>query len=256
MAEEFQESDVFWPEQSHQREDQLYHSFFQDENVDPAQMVINRSSSHSLPINIPCNNLHYSNSKENDEHLGEDAEMVPPHLIIADRIARQMAFSVCKGNERTLKGRNLKRKLLLLRVRVLIWRNGGEDEGISGGNAGELLPLGCELGKDEEGILRVICEEVVEAVADDVGIAELGEDESSSLLQEIVPYTGVLNLKGFRHPLLAVQLCLPSSSHVILLVGPLPEWKCWFQIQSWEILELVTLKDTSTTPLMEFICDC
>ncbi|XP_043715464.1 BAHD acyltransferase DCR-like isoform X2 [Telopea speciosissima] len=81
---------------------------------------------------------------------------------------------------------------------------------------GEILvdfyPLAGRLEMDEEGVLRVVCDadnvgvEVVEAVADDVGIAELGEDESSLLLQEIVPYTGVLNLEGFRRPLLAVQL--------------------------------------------------
>ncbi|KAJ4980351.1 hypothetical protein NE237_031188 [Protea cynaroides] len=68
-----------------------------------------RNSSHSLPIKIPSNNLRYSNSKKSDEHFEEVAEMVPPHLIVANRIARQMAISVCKANERTLKGRDLKR---------------------------------------------------------------------------------------------------------------------------------------------------
>ncbi|KAJ4981291.1 hypothetical protein NE237_032128 [Protea cynaroides] len=133
MAEEFQESDVFWSEQLHQRENRLYNSFFQDENIDPAQWVINRSfiasasqwnshqlikkkskqknSSHSLPVNIPYNNLllHYSNSNKNDDDLKEDAEMVPPHLIVADRNARHVAFSVCKGNGRSLRGRELRR---------------------------------------------------------------------------------------------------------------------------------------------------
>ncbi|KAJ4950179.1 hypothetical protein NE237_027011 [Protea cynaroides] len=80
---------------------------------------------------------------------------------------------------------------------------------------GEILvnfyPLAGRLGKDEEGIIRVVCDaenvgvEVVEAVADGIGVAELGDDESSSLMQEIVPYTGVQNLEGFHHPLLAVQ---------------------------------------------------
>ncbi|XP_043725659.1 BAHD acyltransferase DCR-like [Telopea speciosissima] len=75
----------------------------------------------------------------------------------------------------------------------------------------DFYPLAGKLGKDEEGVIRVDCDadnvgvEVVEAVAAGVGVAELGEDESSPLLQEIVPYTGVLNLEGFRRPVLAVQ---------------------------------------------------
>ncbi|XP_042491786.1 BAHD acyltransferase DCR-like [Macadamia integrifolia] len=75
----------------------------------------------------------------------------------------------------------------------------------------DFYPLAGRLGKDEEGVVRVVCDadnvgvEVVEAVAAGVGVAELGEDESPTLLQEIVPYTGVLNLEGFCHPLLAVQ---------------------------------------------------
>ncbi|XP_042510091.1 BAHD acyltransferase DCR-like isoform X1 [Macadamia integrifolia] len=75
----------------------------------------------------------------------------------------------------------------------------------------DFYPLAGRLEKDKEGVLRVVCDvknvgvEVVEAVVDGVGIDELGEDESSFLLQEIVPYTGVLNLEGFRRPLLAVQ---------------------------------------------------
>ncbi|XP_042519309.1 uncharacterized protein LOC122093127 [Macadamia integrifolia] len=144
MAEEFQESDVLWPEQSYRREDRFRRKFFQDENFDPAEMIFNNnnsvacaqqntiqlrrkkskqssSQSHSLPVNIPCNwnsnrfgssnnnpFLHCSDSKESEDDL-EDAEMVPPHLIVANRFARQMAFSVCTGNGRTLKGRDLRR---------------------------------------------------------------------------------------------------------------------------------------------------
>ncbi|XP_042483860.1 homeobox protein 6-like [Macadamia integrifolia] len=141
MAEEFQESDVFWPEQSqsHRREDRLYHSVFQDENVNPAKMIITnnnnnnsaatqqkkknnnnkqKNTSHSLPVTIPCNmnqrsnnfnsSFHYSDSIESDEEL-EEAEMVPPHLMVAGRCTGQMAYSVCTGNGRTLKGRDLSR---------------------------------------------------------------------------------------------------------------------------------------------------
>ncbi|XP_043702291.1 uncharacterized protein LOC122652573 [Telopea speciosissima] len=132
MGEEFQESEVFWPKQSYRREDRLYHSVFQDENVNPDQMIINNNnsaaakkkkskrsnSSHSLPVTIPCNlnqrstnnnsSLHYSDSNESDDEF-DDAEMVPPHLMVAGRLTDQMAFSVCTGNGRTLKGRDLSR---------------------------------------------------------------------------------------------------------------------------------------------------
>ncbi|XP_043700372.1 uncharacterized protein LOC122651108 [Telopea speciosissima] len=139
--EEFQESDVFWPQQSHPRENRLYRSVFQDENVNPAEMFINTNnnsaaaqhnsgqlrkkkrskrsnSSHSLPVTIPCNlnqgsnnnnsSFHYSDSNESDDEL-DDAEMMPPHLMVAGRLTDQMAFSVCTGNGRTLKGRDLSR---------------------------------------------------------------------------------------------------------------------------------------------------
>nr|DAD47321.1 TPA_asm: hypothetical protein HUJ06_017258 [Nelumbo nucifera] len=75
----------------------------------------------------------------------------------------------------------------------------------------EFYPLAGKLAKDEEGVLRVECDEenvgveVVEAVAEEVAVAELEEDEAPSLVQEIVPYSGVLNLEGLHRPLLAIQ---------------------------------------------------
>ncbi|XP_043700371.1 uncharacterized protein LOC122651107 [Telopea speciosissima] len=138
MAEEFQESDVFWPEQSYRREDRLYRSVFQDENFNNNNNNSNyaaaqqnsgqlrkkkkkskrSNSSHSLPVTIPCNlnqgsdnnnsSFHYWDSNESDDEL-DDAEMVPPHLMVAGRLTDQMAFSVCTGNGRTLKGRDLSR---------------------------------------------------------------------------------------------------------------------------------------------------
>ncbi|KAJ4975175.1 hypothetical protein NE237_000281 [Protea cynaroides] len=141
MAEEFQESDVIWSEESYCKEDRLLRSVFQDDNFDPAVMMLTNNSAsaqqnsrqsrrkskesssqyHSFPVNIPCNSkgnsnnrssnndntfLHYSDSNESDDEL-EDSELVPPHLMIAGRYGRQMAFSVCTGNGRTLKGRDL-----------------------------------------------------------------------------------------------------------------------------------------------------
>ncbi|XP_042510062.1 BAHD acyltransferase DCR-like [Macadamia integrifolia] len=111
---------------------------------------------------------------------------------------------------------------------------------------GEILvdfyPLAGRLEKDKEGVLRVVCDvknvgvEVVEAVVDGVGIDELGEDESSFLLQEIVPYTGVLNLEGFRRPLLAVQFTKVKDGLAIGCAfnhAILDDHSTWHFMNSW-----------------------
>ncbi|CAH8355423.1 unnamed protein product [Eruca vesicaria subsp. sativa] len=62
--------------------------------------------STSLPVNIP--GMKYSEDEEYSEEGGR--KMIPPHLIVGRRMERgQMAFSVCTGNGRTLKGRDLRR---------------------------------------------------------------------------------------------------------------------------------------------------
>ncbi|VVA92975.1 unnamed protein product [Arabis nemorensis] len=63
--------------------------------------------SSSLPVNIPMRRR-YSSDDEEEEY--SDGKMIPPHLIIGRRMeGGQMAFSVCTGNGRTLKGRDLSR---------------------------------------------------------------------------------------------------------------------------------------------------
>ncbi|XVF40240.1 hypothetical protein PTKIN_Ptkin01aG0096200 [Pterospermum kingtungense] len=65
----------------------------------------------SVPVNIP----HHQGSSSPVFHCGEaddfeeeeGGEMEPPHVILGRRIAGKMAFSVCTGNGRTLKGRDL-----------------------------------------------------------------------------------------------------------------------------------------------------
>ncbi|KAK9103668.1 hypothetical protein Sjap_020922 [Stephania japonica] len=92
---------------------------------------------------------------------------------------------------------------------------------------GEFWPLAGRLGKDEEGVLRVEfsddvdddCDkygvEVVEAAAEDVELADLAQNEASPLLQEVVPYTGVMNFEGLHLPLLAVQITKVKGGIVI-----------------------------------------
>ncbi|KAL5727390.1 hypothetical protein ACHQM5_000595 [Ranunculus cassubicifolius] len=76
----------------------------------------------------------------------------------------------------------------------------------------EFYPLAGRLGKDEEGVLRIECDdenvgvEVVEAVAEEVEVEELAAEEASSVMQEIIPYTNVMNFEGLHRPLLVVQI--------------------------------------------------
>ncbi|WZZ71841.1 hypothetical protein YC2023_083211 [Brassica napus] len=66
--------------------------------------------STSLPVNIPGNVVQrYTDDEEYSDDGGRI--MVPPHLIVGRRMEGcQMAFSVCTGNGRTLKGRDLSRR--------------------------------------------------------------------------------------------------------------------------------------------------
>uniref|UniRef100_A0A1J3JCD0 Senescence regulator S40 n=1 Tax=Noccaea caerulescens TaxID=107243 RepID=A0A1J3JCD0_NOCCA len=64
--------------------------------------------STSLPVNIPGNRMRSYSEDEYSDDGGR--KMIPPHLIIGRRMeGGQMAFSVCTGNGRTLKGRDLSR---------------------------------------------------------------------------------------------------------------------------------------------------
>ncbi|XP_021904704.1 uncharacterized protein LOC110819714 [Carica papaya] len=70
-----------------------------------------KSVSSAIPVNNPAGNLYrcVDLQDEVDDDVGEDdeEEMIPPHVIIERRVQRKMAFSVCSGNGRTLKGRDL-----------------------------------------------------------------------------------------------------------------------------------------------------
>ncbi|XP_059439972.1 protein S40-1-like [Corylus avellana] len=63
---------------------------------------------NSVPVNIPDRYSIFRRTDSDDlEEESDDGEVVPPHVIIGRRIAGKMAFSVCTGNGRTLKGRDL-----------------------------------------------------------------------------------------------------------------------------------------------------
>ncbi|KAG1361371.1 hypothetical protein COCNU_09G008340 [Cocos nucifera] len=100
--------------------------------------------------------------------------------------------------------------------KLMLYKGGefGENVGRLKEGLGKVLeyfyPLAGKLRQDEERVLVVDCEtpagaEVVEAAAEGVAVADLAEGEATGLLQELVPYTGVMNLEGLQRPLLAVQ---------------------------------------------------
>lgn len=67
-------------------------------------------------ISVPVNIKEFSGNSWVREYLHAhsifdeeetEEEIVPPHVIVDRRVARKAAFSLCSGNGRTLKGRDL-----------------------------------------------------------------------------------------------------------------------------------------------------
>lgn len=113
MAEEFEESEVVFQEINFNNSGDDNDGGgacdnFQLSSKAKGKKLKTTSSSkkinNSIPVSIPENvswRLRYV-----DPDL--DGELVPPHLIVGRRVAgKMMAFSVCTGNGRTLKGRDL-----------------------------------------------------------------------------------------------------------------------------------------------------
>ncbi|CAL5346254.1 unnamed protein product [Camellia sinensis] len=119
MAEEFQESDVIFPESFLNSEDgdveelgfsgHLNSRVVRNENPKRKKKK-KKKKKNSVPVNIP-ENVSGKNSwfqLESDFFEDDEEVIVPPHVVVGRRIfAGKMAFSVCTGNGRTLKGRDL-----------------------------------------------------------------------------------------------------------------------------------------------------
>ncbi|KAK4259477.1 hypothetical protein QN277_005803 [Acacia crassicarpa] len=124
MAEEFQEADVVFSDYrqnypgaaTSDGEDDHRSDILQTE-MDSRPSKLKRTKkkkskkkemANSMPVNIPERIFRRTDS--DDELLEEEWEdegMVPPYVIVNRRVAGKMAFSVCSGNGRTLKGRDL-----------------------------------------------------------------------------------------------------------------------------------------------------
>ncbi|KAI8001566.1 hypothetical protein LOK49_LG09G02181 [Camellia lanceoleosa] len=116
MAEEFHESDVIFPESFLNSEDgnveelgfsgHLNSRVIRNENPKRKK----KKKKNSVPVNIPENVSGENSLFQLESDFFEDDEelVVPPHVVVGRRIfAGKMAFSVCTGNGRTLKGRDL-----------------------------------------------------------------------------------------------------------------------------------------------------
>ncbi|CAO2821204.1 unnamed protein product [Amaranthus hypochondriacus] len=82
----------------------------------------------------------------------------------------------------------------------------------------EFYQLAGKLGRDDDGVFKVMYDddmdgvEVLEAIVDDnqdglmVSVDDLALREDITMMKDLVPYNGVLNLEGLQRPLLAIQL--------------------------------------------------
>ncbi|KAH6790267.1 hypothetical protein C2S51_005273 [Perilla frutescens var. frutescens] len=110
MAEEFEESEVVFEEMNVNKEDSDGGCEFQLRSEKAKRKkLIKTCKKNSVPVTIPENVSRNAWLRYVDPDLdGDDGEMVPPHVIVGRRVAgKMMAFSVCTGNGRTLKGRDL-----------------------------------------------------------------------------------------------------------------------------------------------------
>ncbi|KAI5447595.1 uncharacterized protein LOC127080128 [Lathyrus oleraceus] len=116
MAEELFESDVVFSDQVESEEEnetlkkqQPEEEEEEEENsgdeIDQAEKK--KTVVSSKPMRIPEET--FRRWGNDDYEFGDEEEMVPPHVIMARRLAGKMKFSMCFGNGRTLKGRDLSR---------------------------------------------------------------------------------------------------------------------------------------------------
>ncbi|PSS04873.1 Mesocentin like [Actinidia chinensis var. chinensis] len=112
MAEEFQESELIFPENAKTEEnpnaDWVFPSNLSCRSGKPKR----KNKRNSIPLKIPekLSGKSLVECVELDlfDEDNEGGELVPPHVIASRRIsAGKIAFPMCTGNGRTLKGRDL-----------------------------------------------------------------------------------------------------------------------------------------------------
>ncbi|KAL7604269.1 uncharacterized protein LOC111886793 [Lactuca sativa] len=108
MTEEFQESELIFPEKPSGNGKELRYP-----KVDKRKSDKKKPKKSSVPMSIREEFSgsswirHYLQTHSIDDDDADVDERVPPHVILERRIAGKAAFSLCSGNGRTLKGRDL-----------------------------------------------------------------------------------------------------------------------------------------------------
>ncbi|KAG1367792.1 hypothetical protein COCNU_14G002600 [Cocos nucifera] len=114
--EEFQESDILWPDDDDGVSEKQPSTQQQHRRKESAPVVIPKAgvgASRSWAPRSSYRDSNYHNSEDVDDDDDDDfgnsggGERIPPHIIVARRTSEKMAFSVCVGKGRTLKGRDL-----------------------------------------------------------------------------------------------------------------------------------------------------
>ncbi|XP_038976485.1 uncharacterized protein LOC120107324 [Phoenix dactylifera] len=124
LMEEFQEDDVLWSDGEHQDDDdtvlekqpstrqQARRKESAPVDIPPkARVGASRSWAPRCSFHDSDNNSMDGDYDDDDDDFGNNSsdERIPPHIIVARRTSDKMAFSVCVGKGRTLKGRDLYR---------------------------------------------------------------------------------------------------------------------------------------------------
>ncbi|XP_039122971.1 uncharacterized protein LOC120259437 [Dioscorea cayenensis subsp. rotundata] len=106
--EEFYESEIMWPEiNSDRRRKQATHIVSTTLALNKSTKLNHRTDAINIPIKWQ-GSLHEYNI-DDDELISGNSEVIPPHILAERRRkTEKMAFSLCSGQGRTLKGRDLK----------------------------------------------------------------------------------------------------------------------------------------------------
>ncbi|KAI3935482.1 hypothetical protein MKW98_027622 [Papaver atlanticum] len=129
MEEDFIESEVLWPDDTQkENENENENKVIAVKNknkvsplpsssddyywrLDKIPMKKSKITTASMPLDIISVKVTGDSRIQDDEDGKREEEMVPPHLMMIRKrnySNNQMAFSVCSGNGRTLKGRDLR----------------------------------------------------------------------------------------------------------------------------------------------------
>ncbi|KAC9404461.1 hypothetical protein R6Q59_017156 [Mikania micrantha] len=112
MTEEFEESDIVFTGNNVQHNDYCFKCFADSDPDESRRSKRKKVEETTKPksVNIPVNFSwrHYMKPRSYEFEEEEGGELVPPHVMARRRLPEKMAFSVCSGIGRTLKGRDLR----------------------------------------------------------------------------------------------------------------------------------------------------